>query len=221
MSGTMEGENVGHPLLPDAGRVSNDVAIGPAGTFLLVTGSNMSGKSTLLRAIGLNIVLGQAGGVVCATRFRMPPTRLYTSMRIHDSLEQGVSYFMAGVMRLKTIIESARAHEASSATFVYLLDEILQGTNTAERQVAVRNIIGELLKLETIGAVTTHDLSLADTDRLRKAGQAVHFSEQIATGPDDAQAKISFDYQLRPGIATSTNALRLLQVMGIGAQREE
>ena len=219
--GTMEGENVGHPLLPDAGRVSNDVAIGPAGTFLLVTGSNMSGKSTLLRAIGLNIVLGQAGGVVCATRFRMPPTRLYTSMRIHDSLEQGVSYFMAGVMRLKTIIESARAHEASSATFVYLLDEILQGTNTAERQVAVRNIIGELLKLETIGAVTTHDLSLADTDRLRKAGQAVHFSEQIATGPDDAQAKISFDYQLRPGIATSTNALRLLQVMGIGAQREE
>ena len=219
--GAIEGRNVGHPLLPDASRVCNDVAIGPAGTFLLVTGSNMSGKSTLLRAVGLNIVLAQAGGVACATRFQIPPTRLSTSMRIHDSLEHGVSYFMAGVMRLKTIIEAARGHDASRATFVYLLDEILQGTNTAERQMAVRNIIDQLLGLEAIGAVTTHDLSLADTDHLREAGHAVHFSEQIASGSENRAAEISFDYKLRPGIATSTNALRLLQLMGIGAQREE
>ena len=195
----------------------NDVQIGPPHAFLLVTGSNMSGKSTLLRAIGVNVVLAQAGGVVCASRWSMRPVQMYTSMRVNDSLEQGVSYFMAGVMRLKTIVEAARAHTPDHADFLYLLDEILQGTNTAERQVAVRNIVGELLSLETIGAVTTHDLTLADTDELRAASRPVHFSEMVESGRMESEATLSFDYKLRPGVATSTNALRLLKIMGLAA----
>ena len=212
----VSGVELGHPLLAADIRVVNDVHIGPVGTFLLVTGSNMSGKSTLLRAVGLNVVLAQAGSVVCAAQFRIPPVRLYTSMRVHDSLEHGVSHFMAGVMRLKTIVEAARTHRPDDGTFLYLLDEILQGTNTAERQVAVRNILGELLSLRTIGTVTTHDLSLAETNELKRARQAVHFAEHIEAAVEGSQARMSFDYKLRPGIATSTNALRLLELMGVG-----
>ena len=210
---------LGHPLLSADVRVVNDVQVGPAHTFLLVTGSNMSGKSTLLRAIGVNVVLAQAGGVVCATQFSMRPLKMYTSMRVHESLAQGVSYFMAGVMRLKSIVDAARSHRRDSADFLYLLDEILQGTNTAERQVAVRNILGELLGLETIGAVTTHDLMLADTSELRQASQPVHFSEVIEPNRDADEATLSFDYRLRSGIATSTNALRLLKLMGVSRER--
>ena len=209
----IEAAGLGHPLLREDVRVVNDVEIGPPHSFLLVTGSNMSGKSTLLRAIGVNVVLAQAGGVVCATRLRMRPARMHTSMRVGDSLEQGVSYFMAGVMRLKTIVEAARAHRAGDTDFVYLLDEILQGTNTAERQIAVRNIMAELLSLDTIGAVTTHDLTLAETKELRTASRPVHFSEVVELESD---AMLTFDYKLRTGIATSTNALRLLRLMGIG-----
>ena len=211
----IDARGLGHPLLNDGVRVVNDVQIGPAHTFLLVTGSNMSGKSTLLRAIGVNVVLAQAGSVVCATRFRMRPLEMHTSVRVHDSLAEGVSYFMAGVMRLKSIVDAARSHRRDNAEFLYLLDEILQGTNTAERQVAVRNILGELLGLETIGAVTTHDLTLADTSELRQASHPVHFSEVIEPNSDADEATLSFDYKLRPGIATSTNALRLLKLMGV------
>ena len=126
---------------------------------------------------------------------------------------------MAGVMRLKSIVDAARSHRRDSADFLYLLDEILQGTNTAERQVAVRNILGELLGLETIGAVTTHDLMLADTSELRQASQPVHFSEVIESNRDADEATLSFDYRLRSGIATSTNALRLLKLMGVSRER--
>jgi DNA mismatch repair ATPase MutS len=214
----IEAAGLGHPLLREDVRVVNDVEIGPPHSFLLVTGSNMSGKSTLLRAIGVNVVLAQAGGVVCATRFRMRPACMYTSMRVGDSLEQGVSYFMAGVMRLKQIVEAARAHRAGDTDFVYLLDEILQGTNTAERQIAVRNIMAELLSLVTIGAVTTHDLTLAETEELRAASRPVHFSEVIDPTQLENDAMLTFDYKLRPGVATSTNALRLLRLMGIGGR---
>jgi hypothetical protein len=211
----IEGKDVGHPLLRGDKRVVNDIAIGPARTFLLVTGSNMSGKSTLLRAIGLNVVLAQAGGVVCASTFRMPPVRLVTSMRIRDSIEHGVSYFMAGLVRLRAIVTAARTHREEDGAFLYLLDEILQGTNSAERHVAVCRIVGELISLDTLGAVTTHDLALAEVDELKQACRAVHFTETIEVGGDDAAAGMSFDYRLRPGVATSTNALRLLELMGI------
>ncbi len=211
---TFAARGLGHPFLKDDVRVINDVELGPPGTCLLVTGSNMSGKSTLLKAIGINTVLGRAGGPVCATDLRLPPVSLYTCIRVQDSLEEGVSYFMAGLRRLKLIVEAARAAGPATAGTLYLLDEVLQGTNTAERQTAVRVILRHLLSLPVIGAITTHDLTLADEPDLVRACRAVHFREAVE--PDGDAATLSFDYKLRPGLATSRNALKLLRMMGLG-----
>ena len=147
-------------------RVPNDVEIGPAGTFVLVTGSNMSGKSTLLRAVGLNMILAQAGAPVCASQLRMPPVELATSMRTRDSLADGVSFFLAELRRLKQIVDQSRDSQQNSQLFVYLLDEILQGTNSAERHIAVSRIIGHLVAHGSIGMVSTHDLELAHSPTL-------------------------------------------------------
>jgi MutS domain V len=209
----IEAEQMGHPLLAGDHRVGNDVKVGPPGTFLMVTGSNMSGKSTLLRAIGVNVVLAQAGAPVCAERLRMPPLSVCTSIRVQDSLEAGVSYFMAALQRLKLVVESAKAVEVGQARLLYLLDEVLQGTNTAERQVAVRRVLRHLLDLPTLGVVTTHDLELADCDELAAASHAVHFSEGVER--EGEGVRLVFDYRLRPGVATSRNALKLLQVVGL------
>ena len=231
---TLRGEALGHPLLASAVCVPNDVQVGPAGSFLLVTGSNMSGKSTLLKAVGLNAVLAQAGGPVAARSLRMPPLRIVTSMGVEDSLADGVSYFMAGLHRLKHVVDAARERHAPSHPAIaapaepppdgghgkstptphtlYLLDEILQGTNSAERRIAARTVLRHLLATGAIGAVTTHDLSLADAEDLVERAVAVHFTESVGDG-DEA---LSFDYRLRDGIATSTNALRLLELVGLG-----
>lgn len=205
---------LGHPLLAHDVRVDNDVNVGPPGRFLFVTGSNMSGKSTLLRAIGTNVVLACAGAPVCASGMRLPPLRLETSMRVHDSLQQGLSHFMAELERLKGVVEAARrVHRDGGAPLLYLLDDILQGTNTAERRVAARKVIRHLMAQRAIGAVTSHDLALADTEELFSACDPVHFSEQIQESAD--AFTISFDYKLRPGVATSRNALKLLQIVGL------
>jgi DNA mismatch repair ATPase MutS len=203
---------LGHPLIPDDRRVANDVVAGPPGTLLLITGSNMSGKSTLLRAIGLNTVLAQAGGPVCATRMSMPAADLETSIRIQDSLEHGLSYFMAALARLKGILERARHPEDGRVVF-YLLDEILQGTNTAERSIAVRGVARHLLDAGAIGVMTTHDLGLAGEPPLSTAARLVHFTEII-----DEHGHMTFDYRLRPGLATSRNALRLMQLIGMNLE---
>ena len=208
----LNARDLGHPLLRDGIRVANDVEVGPPGTCLLVTGSNMSGKSTLLKAIGVNVILAHAGGPVCATDMRLHPLAVFTCIHVQDSLEEGVSYFMAGLRRLKLIVEAARAAGAGTAV-IYLLDEVLQGTNTAERQVAVRVVLRHLLSLPVIGVVTTHDLSLADEEDLTCACRAVHFTEGVDTG--GGGLTLSFDYKLRPGLATSRNALKLLRMMGL------
>lgn len=214
----MEAESLAHPLLPEAVRVANDVRVGPPGTFLLVTGSNMSGKSTLLRAIGVNVVLAQCGGPVCATRLRVPPVRIETCVHVEDSLALGLSRFMAELTRLKGIVDAARIeHRRGERTLLFLIDEMLQGTNTNERQVAARRIIGFLLEQRAIGAVTTHDLALAETPELAAAARAVHFRETIRGETDGAA--MTFDYRLRPGIATSVNALRLMELIGLGEER--
>ena len=207
-----EATALAHPLLPDATRVANDVTVGPRGTCLLITGSNMSGKSTLLRAIGANAVLAQAGAPVCAARLEMPLVSLYTSIRIQDSLEQGISLFMAELKRLQQIVDAAR-HAAPARPLLYLLDEILHGTNTAERQVAARTILGHLIESGAIGAVTTHDLTLAAAGPLADAARPVHFTECFTRTAEGTT--MSFDYRLRPGLATSVNALRLLEMMGL------
>ena len=207
---------LGHPLLAATARVANSVQVGPRGTFLLVTGSNMSGKSTLLRAIGVNLVLAGAGGPVCAAAFSTPPVTLWTSMRIQDSLASGVSYFMAELQRLKAIVDAAGHTQGGDTTFCYLLDEILQGTNTAERQIAARRIISHLVHVGALGAVSTHDLALADAPDMAALAQPVHLREQFTSGP--AGPSMAFDYHLRPGLATSTNALRLMQIVGLDVE---
>jgi DNA mismatch repair ATPase MutS len=212
----VEGEAVGHPLLPDGARVSNDVTLGPPGSFLLITGSNMSGKSTLLRAVGTNVVLALAGAPVCAARFRTPLVDVRTSIRIQDSLERGISLFMAELQRLRAIVDAARS-APEGRRVLYLLDEMLHGTNTAERQIAARIVIGHLLRAGAIGAVTTHDLSLASGGGLETAARPVHFSEQFERS--DGQTVMTFDYRLRPGLATSANALALLDLVGLGASK--
>ena len=213
----VEARELGHPLLRGDVRVANDVVVGPAGAFLLVTGSNMSGKSTLLRALGVNAVLAQAGGPVCAAAFRLPPLALWTAMRVSDSLERGVSFFMAELERLRDVVEAARAAGVAAPSappgVLYLLDEILQGTNTAERQIAARRVIRLLLRCRAIGAVSTHDLTLADTPDLAAAARAIHLTEIVVDGPNGAQ--MAFDYRVRQGIARSTNALRLLDMVGL------
>jgi DNA mismatch repair ATPase MutS len=172
----------------------------------------MAGKSTYLRAIGTNIVLAQAGAPVCARTFRMPPLALCTSMRVVDSLEEGVSTFLAEVLRLKQVVDLARVDDGAR-TLCFLLDEVLQGTNTAERQIAARGVIRLLLARGAIGAVSTHDLTLADTPELAAAARPVHFRETLSAGP--AGPIMTFDYRLAPGLATSTNALRLVALLGL------
>ncbi len=208
------GQQVGHPLL-DEGRVRNDVQMGPVGTVLLVTGSNMSGKSTLLRSVGSNVVLAQMGTVVCANNFKCPPVRIETSMRIADSLADGVSFFMAELKRLKEIVDTAKEHASNNPRrLLFLLDEILQGTNSVERQVAVSRVVRKLIDDKAIGAISTHDLDLAETAELAKACQTVHFSEQFVE--KDGKKTMTFDYQMKPGIAQTTNALKLLEIVGLG-----
>ncbi|MDE0650177.1 MAG: DNA mismatch repair protein MutS [Gammaproteobacteria bacterium] len=213
---TLRGRALGHPLLAPELWVRNDVEVGPAGSFLLVTGSNMSGKSTLVKAVGLNVVLGQAGGPVCAEALRIPPLRVVTSIHVTDSLADGVSFFMAGLQRLKQIVDAAETAGATPGPGVlYLLDEILQGTNSAERRIAARTVLRRLLRSGAIGAVTTHDLSLADAEDLNARAVPVHLTESVGDGNEG----LTFDYRLRTGIATSTNALRLLQLAGLGDGR--
>jgi hypothetical protein len=218
----LDADALGHPLLGDDVRVTNDVRVGPPGTFMFVTGSNMSGKSTLLRALGTNVVLAQAGAPCCARRLRIPPLEVHTSIRVQDSLARGVSYFMAELQRLKQIVDAAQqVRDDRSATLLFLLDEILHGTNTAERRIAARRVIRHLVDSGAIGAVTTHDLELAEEPALAPRAQLVHFEESFEDDVDaDAPGTtiggtLSFDYRLRDGLATSTNALQLMRLVGL------
>jgi DNA mismatch repair ATPase MutS len=139
---------------------------------------------------------------------------VHTSIRVQDSLEQGVSFFMAELLRLKQVVDAAHAAPASGRTLLYLLDEILQGTNSAERTIAARRIVGHLVASGAIGAVTTHDLALAGSEALVRARTDVHFTEQL-TRDSNGESRMTFDYRLRPGVATSTNALKLLEIVGL------
>lgn len=212
--------DLGHPLIPPERRVGNDVEVGPPGSFLLVTGSNMSGKTTLLRAIGANAVLAQAGGPVCAAELTMPAVRLATSVVVEDSLEEGVSFFMAELLRLKAVVDAAAETAGhGDPILLFLLDEILRGTNSTERRVAVQRVLRRLIDLGAIGAITSHDLEIttgagADLE-LARAAVPIHFRETIRPKPEGG-AEMTFDYMARSGLAPTTNALRLLEAVGLG-----
>jgi hypothetical protein len=211
----VEASDLGHPLLAPEACVGNDVSVGPRGTLLLISGSNMSGKSTLLRAIGLNVVLAQAGSVVCASSMRCPRLGVHTSMRVEDSLRQGVSRFMAELLRIKSIVDAAEtASNAGGPPVLYLLDELLQGTNSVERAIAAQRVVERLLDFGAIGVVTTHDLALLDTETLTSRVHHAHFRETVVAN-DANHPAMSFDYVLRPGKATSRNALALLELLGV------
>ncbi|MGZ3461465.1 MAG: MutS-related protein, partial [Archangium sp.] len=198
-------QGLGHPLLDEP--VLNDVELPGPGSALLLTGSNMSGKTTLLRALGLNAVLALAGAPVCARSFSLSPLQVLTSMRVKDSLERGVSYFYAEVQRIKAVLDAAVAARGQS---MFLLDEILLGTNTRERQIASREVLRLLLATGACGGVTTHDLSLASLAE-EYAGKVVnmHFRDHLENG------KMVFDYRLRAGVVDTTNALRVLRMAGV------
>jgi hypothetical protein len=196
---------LGHPLLQSP--VCNDVDLTGPGKALIITGSNMSGKTTFLRTLGVNAVLALAGGPVCATSFRCSVRSVLTGMRVKDSLERGVSYFYAEVQRIKALLDGARAAQGRA---LFLLDEILLGTNARERQLASREILRLLLEAGVIGAVATHDLTLSSmadgvADRLRN----LHFEDHVVDG------QMTFDYLLKEGVVRGTNALRMLREAGI------
>jgi hypothetical protein len=212
----VRGKQVAHPLLKDEVRVANDVTIGPRGSLLLVTGSNMSGKSTMLRSMGLNVVLAGAGAPVCAEAFSLPSIELATSIRVRDSVKEGVSFYMAELHRLRDVVQHAkRLAPTGDRVVLYLLDEILQGTNSRERSVAVVRVLRHLLDSGAIGAISTHDLELAEDTALTSVSHVVHFRETIDTDPSGAET-MRFDYRMREGVTPTTNALRLLELVGLG-----
>lgn len=212
---TVMAEDLGHPLIAANQVVTNSVQLGPVGRFLLVTGSNMSGKSTMLRSIGLNVVLAQMGAPVFARRMSLPAVEISTSMRVSDSLADGVSFFMAELNRLKAIVDQAISiSQRKGVGHLFLLDEILQGTNSRERQIAVAAVVHRLIDVGSIGAISTHDLELAGADGLASHCDVVHFREHFR-GPEGSK-KMEFDYQMRAGISPTTNALKLLEMVGLG-----
>jgi hypothetical protein len=200
-----EGTQIGHPLIPQDHCVRNDVSLGKL-QWMLVSGSNMSGKSTLLRSIGINIVLGLAGAPVRAERLKLASLQMGTAMRIHDSLQDGQSLFYAAVSRMKAIIDLT----GQKRPVFFLLDEILMGTNSHDRRIGAEGVIRKLVECGAIGLVTTHDLELTKILKtFDSRAKNVHFEDQLVDG------RMTFDYQLREGVVQKSNALELMRMIGL------
>ena len=213
MTATVHANRLGHPLLSAKSRVANDVHLAGLGSIHLITGSNMSGKSTFLRTIGINTCLAQAGAPVCAAAFEWTWVRLACCIRVDDSLEAGLSFFYAEVKRLKRLLEAAS--DRSAPPVLFLIDEIFKGTNNRERLIGSRAFIRALAGSNGLGLVTTHDLELAELEQeIRTAGNA-HFQETVEDGT------LRFDYRLRPGPCPTTNALRIMALEGLPVPQPE
>jgi hypothetical protein len=201
-----DGDELGHPLLPDAAFVRNDVRLIGAVRMLVVSGSNMSGKSTLLRTVGVNAVLAQAGAPVRARRLRLSPLQVGASIRIQDSLQAGVSRFYAEITQIGQIMR--RAEEEPPVLF--LIDELLHGTNSHDRRIGAEAIVRGLVDRGAIGLVTTHDLALAHVaEALGARGANVHFEDSLENG------RMYFDYRMRPGVVQKSNAIELMRSVGL------
>jgi MutS domain V len=195
---------LGHPLIPAAVRVRNDVDISGRTRVVLVSGSNMSGKSTLLRTIGINTVLAMAGAPVRAASLRLTPLQVGASIRINDSLHEGSSRFYAEITRLRQLFEPM------PLPLLFLLDELLQGTNSADRRTGAQGLIRALLKKGAIGLISTHDLALTDVAGLEPGAIVnVHFQDELTDG------RLKFDFKLRPGIVTKSNGIELMRSIGL------
>ncbi|WP_157872791.1 MutS family DNA mismatch repair protein [Desulfoscipio gibsoniae] len=201
----LNGIALGHPLIKDEMRVYNDVELSEPGTVLLITGSNMSGKSTLLRTVGINLVLAFAGASVCAGQFKCCFMDIYSSIHINDNLEKNISSFYAELQRIKLIVDAGK----TGKPMIFLIDEIFKGTNSKDRILGAKAVIRSLHDLGTIGLVSTHDLELSSLEEEIPLIKNYHFTDKI-TG-----RKITFDYRLKPGVSKSTNALALMKIIGI------
>ena len=201
-----DSDELGHPLLPAAVCTRNNVSICGATRVLLVSGSNMSGKSTLMRAIGINIVLAMAGAPVRAAHLRLTPLHVGASIRVNDSLQEGSSRFYAEIMRLKQVFDLA-GHIPS---LLFLLDELLQGTNSKDRRIGAEGILRALLQRGAIGLISTHDLALTEIgEPLDQHIKNVHFQDELENG------RMKFDYKLRKGLVTKSNGLELMRSVGL------
>lgn len=203
---SFDAEEIGHPLLPAAVCIRNTVTISGETRILLVSGSNMSGKSTLLRSVGINVVLAMAGGPVRAKRLRMTPLQIGASIRVNDSLQEGSSRFYAEIKRLREILDFA----GKKPHLLFLLDELLQGTNSNDRRIGSEGIVKALVDRGAIGMVSTHDLALTNIGSVLGGHlRNVHFQDELANG------KITFDYALRDGVVTKSNGLELMRSIGL------
>jgi hypothetical protein len=205
-SGTdFEVESMRHPLIPSARCVPNSLKLSPELQLLIVSGSNMSGKSTLLRTVGVNVALALAGAPVRAVRMKVPVVAMGATIRVQDSLQAGTSRFYAEIQRLRQIMDLTK-----TMTVLFLLDEILHGTNSHDRAVGAEGVIRGLIGRGAIGIVTTHDLALAKlADALAPRAANYHFEDQLIDG------RMVFDYQLHEGVVQKSNALELMRAVGL------
>ncbi len=201
-----EGEDLGHPLLPKTDCVHNDVNLTDSVHLLVVSGSNMSGKSTLLRTVGTNAVLALAGGPVCGKSLRLTPLQIGATLRVQDSLLGGRSRFFAEISKIRKILDRRKG----SLRVLFLLDELFHGTNSHDRRIGAAALLKSLLEAGCIGLVTTHDLSLTEiTAKVGEHAQNVHFADQFVDG------EMHFDYKMRPGVVPHSNALALMRAIGL------
>jgi len=202
----LKGDGLAHPLLHHSERITNDFPVQYGGTVAIITGSNMSGKSTFLRTVGINLVLALAGAPVCALSFRCSPVRIYTSMRINDDLSSRVSTFYAELLRIKKMVEAVRRGE----NVVFFLDELFRGTNSQDRHDGAVAVLNALSNHKSIGIISTHDLQLCELSRIDdKKYVNYHFREHYKDG------SITFDYKLNSGESKTKNAMFLIKMIGI------
>jgi hypothetical protein len=204
--GCFEAQALAHPLMPESHSIRNDVQLGGDTRLWIVSGSNMSGKSTLLRTIGINTVLAWAGAPVRAARLKISPLTLGASIRVQDSLQDGRSRFYAEITRLRAIV----ALTSGPHPVFFLLDELLSGTNSHDRQAGASAIVKALIDRGAMGLITTHDLALAHiADALPGRAANVHFADTLENG------ELHFDYRLQPGVVERSNALDLMRSVGL------
>jgi len=199
-------KKAGHPLIPSATRVDNDIGLKGQGEFVIITGANMAGKSTFLRTVGVNLLLGMAGAPLCAQSARFSPVEIFSSMRTSDSLQKNESYFYAELKRLSELLEKL---EKGNTLFI-VLDEILKGTNSADKQKGSRIVLEKIIRLNGAGLIATHDLDLAELEKEYPDNLRNKCFEIEMDGD-----KIHFDYRLYDGITKKMNALLLMKQMGI------
>ena len=202
-----QAKDLGHPLIPAQRRVGNDFTIPGLGEVLVITGSNMAGKSTFLKTVGVNLCLAFAGGPVCADSLALRPLRLHTCMRISDSIVDGFSYFYAEVKCLRSLLDELRA--AEPLPLLYLIDEIFRGTNNRERLTGSRAYTWALIGAPGAGLIATHDLELAHLAEADGRVSNYHFRDEVKDG------RLAFDYIIRPGPSPTTNALKIMQLEGL------